>query len=323
MHSYKELLKMLESHLEANRLQGYPSELYEPAGYILGLGGKRLRPVLLLMAAELFGAEVEKALPAAAAIEVFHNFTLVHDDIMDKAPLRRGQPTVHHKWSETVGILSGDLMMIHSIDLLCLTPANDIRQLLSVFTRAAIEVCEGQQLDMNFESRNDVTVDEYMGMITLKTAALLGAALQLGAIIAGADDADATALAGFGRHIGIAFQVQDDILDAFGDDAVGKKIGGDIISNKKTLLYLDGLRMAGGAERERLTELYASKPANPDAKVEEVLSIFNRLDVRAHAELLKQLHLEKAFASFDAVKAESGRKEILRNTARELMDRVS
>lgn len=324
MKTYKELYSLVESHINQLKFDGQPRELYDPISYMLALGGKRLRPVLVLMANDLFGKSPEHAMNAALAVEVFHNFTLVHDDIMDKADIRRGQPTVHKKWNETVGILSGDLMMIKATQLLCETKSEQLFQMLNLFNQTAIEVCEGQQIDMNFEQRTDVSVQEYVEMISLKTAVLLGCSLQLGAMAAGASAKDAAAIYAFGKKLGIAFQIQDDILDSFGEGAkVGKKIGGDIAANKKTLLLITAMEKATGETRNRLKQLIESTPVDEQSKINEVLGIFNQLQVKAAADVLKEHYLVSAFADLETIDVEPLRKTVLKSTALELMERMS
>lgn len=324
MKTYKELYLLVEKRINQLQFDGQPRELYDPISYMLALGGKRLRPVLVLMANDLFGKDVDHALPAALAVEVFHNFTLVHDDIMDKADIRRGQPTVHKKWNETVGILSGDLMMIKATQLLCETKSQQLFTMLDLFNKTAVEVCEGQQIDMNFEQRNDVSVTEYLDMISLKTAVLLGCSLQLGALAAGANKEDAQHLYDFGKKMGIAFQIQDDILDSFGEGSkVGKKIGGDIAANKKTLLLITALEQAKGETLEQLKQLISTTPLNEQVKIDAVLSIFNSLNVKATADALKEKYLLDAFADLDKVSLEPIRKTVLKSTALELMERMS
>jgi geranylgeranyl diphosphate synthase type II len=324
MKTYKEHYAVIEQRIsELTFDEKRPRELYDPIGYMLSLGGKRLRPVLVLMANDLFAGAAGKALPAALAVEVFHNFTLVHDDIMDNADIRRGKPTVHVKWNQTVGILSGDLMMIKAIQLLCETETSRLKEMLEVFNAAGIEVCEGQQIDMNFEQRADVSVEEYIQMITLKTAVLLGCSLKLGAIVANASGEDANALYAFGKHIGIAFQVQDDILDSFGEgEKVGKKIGGDIAANKKTLLLIKAIELATGEDKVRLNALLG-QDAGSDEKIRGMLELYAKLNVKEFADALKQQHLEKAFEYLDTVSVPAGQKQLLRQTAEELMERMS
>lgn len=324
MKTYKELYILAEQHIQSLAFDGYPRELYDPLEYMMSLGGKRLRPVLVLMANDLFGGNIDQVMPAAMAAEVFHNFSLVHDDIMDNADIRRGKPTVHVKWNQTVGILSGDLMMIKAIELLCETKTDRLREILAIFNTTATQVCEGQQIDMNFEQRNDVSVEEYIGMITLKTAVLLGGSLKLGAIVANASDADAQSIYDFGKHIGIAFQIQDDILDSFGEgDKVGKKIGGDIAANKKTLLLIKAMELAQGEVKTKLDQLLQDNAIQVDTKIEQVLAIYNQLNVKQFADTLKQQHLETAFRHLDSISVDAERKNTLRQTAIELMERIS
>src|SRR3978361_2125846 len=250
MKKLKELQLLIEQALAELEVPQYPAELYEPIKYILSLGGKRMRPALLLMACDLFGGDVKKAISAALAIEVFHNFTLMHDDIMDNAPLRRGKTTVHERWNNNVGILSGDVMLIEGYKLMMQVDQPLLRPILNIFNETAVGVCEGQQLDMEFETRNNVGIDEYITMIRLKTAVVLGGALKIGALIGGASTADATLMHTFGEQLGIAFQWQDDILDVYGDpEKCGKQVGGDIISNKKTYLLLKALESAGHSQK--------------------------------------------------------------------------
>lgn len=324
MKTYNDFYSLIERHIAALSFNGNPPELYEPLSYMLSLGGKRLRPVLVLMANDLFDGEVKKAIPAALAVEVFHNFTLVHDDIMDKADIRRGQPTVHKKWNETVGILSGDLMMIKATQLLCETDTNRLKDLLEVFNQTAVEVCEGQQIDMNFETRQDVSVEEYIEMITLKTAVLLGGSLKLGALVAGASNEDANHLYDFGKNIGIAFQIQDDILDSFGEgDKVGKKIGGDIAANKKTLLLINALEKADTLTRQEMEQFMHNSKVSEQQKIDGILAIYNKLNVRETANQLKEQYLQQAFAHLQKVDVPESRKEILQSTALDLMERMS
>ena len=324
MKTYKELYTLVEQKIQQLNFEKQPKELYDPISYMLSLGGKRLRPVLVLMAADLFDEDVHKAIHAALAVEVFHNFTLVHDDIMDRSDIRRGQPTVHKKWNETVAILSGDLMMIKATDLLCETETSNLKKLISIFNKVGAEVCEGQQIDMNFEKRNDVSVAEYIDMITLKTAVLLGCSLNLGAEIANANEIDAGNLYEFGKCIGVAFQIQDDILDSFGEgEKVGKKIGGDISANKKTLLLIKAFELADSSSKKALQKLIDEVPTNVDSKIDAVLKIYQQLNVKNEAEKLKEEFLKKAFSHLDKISIDNSRKEMLRQTANELMQRMS
>jgi geranylgeranyl diphosphate synthase type II len=321
LKTYKDIYAQVEQEIAHIAYTQQPEELYKPIEYIMSLGGKRLRPVLTLMACNMFGGESQKAIKAALAIEMFHNFTLVHDDIMDNADIRRGQPTVHIKWNQTIAILSGDLMMIKATDLLCETETNDLRSLISVFNKTAAEVCEGQQWDMNFETQNNVTEQDYLKMITLKTAVLLGCALKVGALIGGANTDDANHLYEFGKNIGIAFQLQDDILDSFGEgDKVGKKIGGDIAANKKTILLIEALNSATGDDKD---ELYYWLGAKSEEKIEAVLNLYAKYKVRDKAEQLKEQYLQLAFEHLKQVSIPTENTLLLKQTAIDLMERMS
>ena len=252
-----------------------PVQLYEPIKYIVSLGGKRLRPVLTLMACDFFNANFKKALPAALALELFHNFSLIHDDIMDEAPMRRGKETVHQKWNLNTGILSGDAMLILAYQLFEGYDPVMFSDLAKLFSETALKVCEGQQYDVDFEDRNDVTISEYINMIDYKTAVLLGASMKMGAIVAGASEESKELSYEFARNLGIAFQLQDDYLDAFGNPKTfGKQIGGDIIANKKTYLYLKTLQNSSKEEADELGILFSEKPLDPSAKIERVLTLY-------------------------------------------------
>ena len=273
-------LEEFDNYLSQKAISREPANLYDPIVYILNLGGKRVRPVLVLMAAEIFGGDYKKALDAALAIEVFHNFSLVHDDIMDAAPLRRGKQTVHERWDINTAILSGDAMLIRAYHLFENYPGETFRQLAELFSKTAIEVCEGQQYDIDFETRDKVSIEEYLKMIEYKTAVLVGASLKMGAIVANASEENCNRIYEFGRLLGIAFQLQDDYLDAFGDpDSFGKQVGGDIIENKKTFLYLTSLQEAASNEAIQLEHLYSINPPDPSAKVETVKSLFESLSL--------------------------------------------
>ena len=322
MLSVEHLQELFLKYLKNELFDQSPKELYEPVNYILQLGGKRLRPVLLLMGANLFTEKVDHALPAALSIEIFHNFSLVHDDIMDEAPLRRGKPTVHIKYGQNTGILSGDVMLILTYQYLNQLPnPNQLPTILGIFNRLAIEVCEGQQYDMNFETQDSVEIDAYLKMIELKTAVLIAGGLKIGALIGGGRMEDATELYEFGRNIGIAFQLQDDILDTFGDpEKFGKKVGGDIIQNKKTILLLKSIEQAKGQDQIDLKEALALS-SNSTQKIDKVTAIYNKLKVQEQASELMESYLEKAFIHLDRVKVEDSRKLFLRNLANQLMMR--
>ena len=265
----------LVEHLEHKVTLKEPASLYEPIKYILTLGGKRLRPVLTLMSADFFGGNYKQALDASLAVEMFHNFSLVHDDIMDNAPLRRGHQTVHEKWDVNTGILSGDAMLILAYQLFETYEPKVFMQLAVLFSKTALEVCEGQQYDVDFETRNDVTIYEYIKMIEYKTAVLIGASLQMGAIIAEASQSCQEKIYAFGKNLGIAFQLQDDYLDAFGNPLTfGKQVGGDIIANKKTFLYLTALQKSTPSEVKTLSFLFGTMPKDPSDKITAVKEIF-------------------------------------------------
>lgn len=322
---------MIESYYQAfetYRLQHTfdrePTALYSPVNYIMELGGKRLRPILALMGYELFQKDYKPALPLAYAIEIFHNFSLVHDDIMDAAPLRRGQATVHQKWGLNTAILSGDVMLIYAYDyLLKLDAADRIADIVRVFNRVAREVCEGQQMDMDFEVRTDVSIPEYLKMIELKTSVLIAGALEMAALAAGANEADVRHLYEFGRNVGIAFQLQDDILDTFGDAAaVGKQIGGDIVQNKKTFLILKALELGNSTQKAELNKLM-NKDSNIDIeeKIAKVTALLNHLNIREVAQELKLEFQQQAFAHLHALTIPAERRATLEALAHQLLDR--
>ncbi|HIP37144.1 MAG TPA: polyprenyl synthetase family protein, partial [Crocinitomix sp.] len=284
MNSIKKYQNFISQEIEQLNLPSVPQQLYEPITYFLSLGGKRMRPVLTLMGCELFQSDYSKAKQAALAVELFHNFSLIHDDIMDEAPLRRGQQTVHIKWNTNVGVLSGDALLILAYQQLTTYSADILKELLPLFNQTAIEVCEGQQYDMDFELRSDVSIQEYIQMIRFKTAVLLGCSLQMGAIIGGACQKDAKALYHFGLNLGIAFQLQDDILDVYADqNKFGKQVGGDIIANKKTYLLLKAFEDADANQSKLLNELLLE--SNADKKVKGVKQIYELLDIKSKAEL--------------------------------------
>lgn len=323
MELYKELLSTVNSYIQQHPFTGQPAQLYDPINYMMQLGGKRVRPVLTLMGCKLFGGDTEKALPIAVAVEVFHNFTLVHDDIMDKAPIRRGQPTVHIKWNPDSAILSGDLMMIKSMEMFQHLDGETLKRCLPLFLTTAAEVCEGQQIDMNFETAAAVSVEEYLHMIEMKTAVLLACSLKLGAYVADSSEDDARHLYNFGKHIGIAFQLQDDILDAFGETAeVGKQKGGDIIANKKTYLLIKALEQAQGEQKTMLHHWLNQNSFNESEKVTAVLDIFNQLDVKAQAEAEMNKHLDLAHQHLNSVGAAEESKNMLTVFAGMLQQRV-
>lgn len=314
--------KAFLEYMEEKFVLGEPTNLYEPVHYILHLGGKRLRPVMVLMAAELFGASFKKALDAALAIEVFHNFSLIHDDIMDAAPLRRGAATVHEKWDLNTGILSGDVMLINAYELLESYNAETYKKLSRLFSKTAREVCEGQQYDIDFESREDVEIEEYLRMIEYKTAVLLGAALQMGAIIAGASEESGRQIYQFGRLLGIAFQLQDDYLDCFGDpETFGKQIGGDILENKKTFLYITALEKAERSQALQLEHLYSLNPADGQAKIDAVKGIFEQSGAARLAREEIKKYTNQAFEVLEQIPLSEEKKELLQKFGSSLMVR--
>jgi geranylgeranyl diphosphate synthase, type II len=299
-----------------------PTNLYEPIAYILSLGGKKIRPVLTLMAASLFSNDYKKALPAAYAVEMFHNFTLVHDDIMDDAPLRRGEKTVHEKWNLNTGILSADAMLILAYQYFENYPPEIFQQLAKLFSKTAIEVCDGQQLDVDFETRNDVTIEEYIKMISLKTSVLIGAALKMGAIVGKADEADAEKLYEFGLNLGISFQLQDDFLDTFGNpETFGKQVGGDIIENKKTFLYLKTLEVASIEDKNLLHQFYEIKLNKNEEKIKNVKEIFSKNNIQSYSEELIRNYTQKAFAVLHTINIDENSKKGLLDFGESLMKR--
>lgn len=301
-----------------------PPELYEPLRYIMRMGGKRIRPLLTLLAAQLFADELEHVLSPAIGTEVFHNFTLLHDDIMDKAPLRRGQPTVHEKWNPNIAILSGDVMLVRAYELFLGVAPDKLAKVLRLFSHTAAQVCEGQQLDMNFESSQQVTIPDYLRMITLKTAVLLGFSLELGAILNNASDNDAGLLKSFGINIGIAFQLRDDLLDVYGDrEKFGKQVGGDILADKKTFLLLTALDQGNAEQKKILSQFKYQRVYSPEQKVAEVTAIYNVLRVKAQTEEKINNYFEEAIRNLNGVNAPSQRKEVLHKLALDLMARES
>jgi len=317
--TYRELFLR---HLEEKRYTNEPVNLYEPINYILDLGGKRMRPILTLMVCDLFGGEVTKALDAAMAVEVFHNFTLIHDDIMDSAPLRRGKDTVHKKWDINTGILSGDAMMILAFQTLETYKGDEFRNLMSVLIKTSLEVCEGQQYDIDFETRSDVTIEEYLNMIALKTSVLVAAAMKMGAIIANASEEDSNLMYQFGLNLGLAFQLQDDYLDTYGDPkSFGKQVGGDIIENKKTFLVLKSLEL-GSEEDARSLQLLLSEKYTDEDKVEKVKSVFD--STGAPSAILQEIeaYTEKALSLLESMNLASEKKDLLKQFSRDLMQRT-
>lgn len=322
MFTINELQGFFLNYLRENQIEKKPENLYQPINYILNIGGKRLRPTLTLFSAELFDCSYERALQAAMAVEIFHNFSLVHDDIMDQAPLRRGQATVHTKWNTNTGILSGDAMLILTYQYFDIYEPKVYKKLSKLMTRTALEVCEGQQLDVDFETRDNVTVEEYIKMITYKTAVLIGAAMRMGAIVAKADKEDGLLLYQFGLNLGIAFQLQDDYLDTFGDPLLfGKQIGGDIIENKKTFLYINALENADEADKKTLLDLYTSKLEDNAEKIEKVTAIFKKTGSDVASQNAIKDYTQIAFDVLEKIDLSEKKKNILKEFASSLMSR--
>ncbi|NRS89705.1 geranylgeranyl diphosphate synthase type II [Flavobacterium sp. 7E] len=322
MHAINQYQEFFVTYLNTQSIAREPQNLYNPITYILGLGGKRMRPVLTLMAVEVFDVDYKKALPAAMAVEVFHNFSLVHDDIMDEAPLRRGQVTVHEKWDLNTGILSGDAMLILAYQYFEQYEPAVFMQLAKLFSKTALEVCEGQQWDVDFETRNDVTIEEYLKMIEYKTAVLVAAAMKMGAIVAGTSEENANFIYEFGLNLGIAFQLQDDYLDAFGNpETFGKQVGGDIIENKKTYLYLKAMEFSSNEVQTELQDLFASNPEDNTDKIEAVKALFNSSGASKITQDAMQEYTFKAFDTLDKMNISKDKKEILRAFGENLMGR--
>ncbi|MFV5690971.1 polyprenyl synthetase family protein [Flavobacterium sp. LT1R49] len=323
MHTIYQYQEFISEYLQSQYEAKEPKNLYEPIHYILDLGGKRMRPVLTLMSAEVFDADYKKALPAALAVEVFHNFSLVHDDIMDDAPLRRGKQTVHEKWNINTGILSGDAMLILAYQYFEKYPPKIFRKLAKLFSKTALEVCEGQQWDVDFEVRDDVTIPEYLKMIEYKTAVLVAAAMKMGAIIAKASKENANLIYDFGLNLGLAFQLQDDYLDAFGDpETFGKQVGGDIIENKKTYLYLKAVAFSEKEQQQQLMDLFSVQPEDNSDKIKAVKEIFNSSGASKATQDAIQDFTFKAFQTLDKMNISADKKAMLRTFGENLMGRA-
>lgn len=322
MLSIENYQKKFVDYLEQFSAIKEPINLYEPIQYILELGGKRLRPILTLMTAEVFDCDYKKALNAALSIEVFHNFSLVHDDIMDDAPLRRGKVTVHEKWSINSGILSGDAMLIMAYQLFENYDDSTFRALAKVFSKTALEVCEGQQYDIDFETRDDVMITEYLKMIEYKTAVLIAASMQMGAIVANASMADQSKIYEFGKNLGIAFQLQDDYLDAFGNpETFGKQVGGDIIENKKTYLYIKALEFSTEERKQELKDLFRLSPNNSTHKIARVKQIFEESETSKETQKEIENYTNKAFAILNSINISEDKKRVLKEFGTSLMSR--
>ena len=322
MHSIYQYQEFISDYLESEYHDKQPHNLYHPIHYILGLGGKRMRPVLTLMSAEVFDTDYKKALPAALAVEVFHNFSLVHDDIMDDAPLRRGNETVHEKWNLNTAILSGDAMLILAYQYFEKYNSDIFRKLAQLFSKTALEVCEGQQYDVDFETRDDVTIPEYLKMIEYKTAVLVAAAMKMGAIVAETSEENADLIYDFGLNLGLAFQLQDDYLDAFGNpETFGKQVGGDIIENKKTYLYLKAMEFSNENQKEQLLHLFSIHPSDNSDKIETIKEIFNSTGASKATQQAIQDYTLKAFATLQKISIDNEKKEKLQSFGENLMGR--
>ena len=312
------------AHLKSFSLTRGPRQLYDPVQYILNLGGKRLRPILTLMSTDCFGGNISNALDASLAIELFHNFSLIHDDIMDKAPLRRGKQTVHEKWNVSTGILSGDAMLIMAYKLLESYNSKYFKKLTTLFSNTALEVCEGQQYDINFETRIDVSVQDYVKMVKYKTAVLVGTAMQMGAILAEANNEDQKRCYDFGINLGIAFQLKDDYLDAFGNpENFGKQLGGDIIENKKTYLFLKAMELGSDDLKNKLSGLFGKSSANNDQKIFQVIEVYNKSGAKKATERAIENYTIAAFDLLDLLDIESSKKQVLVDFGTQLMTRTS
>ncbi|HLO89930.1 MAG TPA: polyprenyl synthetase family protein [Lentimicrobium sp.] len=323
MYSIEELQTKIADSLKNLPLYGKPDGLYQPISYTMEQGGKRLRPLFVLISNQMFGGNANDALPAAVAIEIFHNFTLLHDDIIDQAPLRRGFESVYQKWNTNIAILSGDTMFAIAYGELAKSKPELLPGLMSVFTKTAIEVCEGQQFDIDFEEQKEVKLGDYLSMIRLKTAVLLAASLKIGAIIARVTEEEADRIYDFGINLGIAFQLQDDLLDAFGDQQVfGKQTGGDIAANKKTVLYLKAVEKADVETATELDRYYSSNGITSDEKVKKVMAIFNKLDVKPETEKLINEYFGTAIKLLDEINVPEENKQVLRELAYKMLKRI-
>ena len=324
MQKIVELQELVSKKIKEKKYSKYPEDLYDPLDYIMSLGGKRMRPVLVLLAHHLYSDNHEEALDAAIAVETFHNFSLIHDDIMDAAPIRRGKPTVHEKWNQNTAILSGDVMLIEAYELFVNYPKEILPKLLKLFNKTAIEVCEGQQIDMLFETQKNVKVEEYIKMIELKTAVLLGCSLEIGAIIANAPAEDAQMLYEFGRLMGIAFQLQDDYLDVYANpEKFGKQVGGDIISNKKTFLWIEAHRLANEQQSKEISHWESIQVFKAEDKVTAITKIYNDLNIPQLTENKIKEFANQAFGILEKVKGKESVKELLVKLSEDLLVRES
>ena len=322
MFTPSQLLDKINTHISELRFERTPKGLYDPVEYVLSLGGKRIRPVLLLMAYNLYREDITTAYGVATGIEVYHNYTLLHDDLMDRADMRRGKATVHKVWNDNTAILSGDAMLVLAYQFMSDCPTEHLKAVMDLFSLTALEICEGQQLDMEFEQRNEVAEEEYIEMIRLKTAVLLAAGLKIGALLGGATKEDAENLYNFGMQIGIAFQLQDDLLDVYGDPEVfGKKIGGDILCNKKTFMLINALNRANTVQREELSKWLEADNYHPKEKIDAVTELYNQLGIRGICENKMRGYYARAMESLEAVNIMEEKKKELKSLMKLLMYR--
>ncbi|MFO8235088.1 MAG: polyprenyl synthetase family protein [Bacteroidales bacterium] len=322
MYTFEEIKNFIEKKLSEIKLKDHPRKLYFPIRYTLESGGKRIRPAMVLMACNLFKDTIEDALSPALAIEIFHNFTLLHDDIMDNSKKRRGRDTVHQKWNSNIAILSGDAMAIKAYGLLSETSEDKLHKVLDLFNQTALRVCEGQQLDMDYEDKDTVSEEEYLEMIELKTAVLLACSLKLGAIAGDAEESDAQNIYEFGRYLGLAFQLQDDLLDLYADPAVlGKNTGGDIVAGKKTYLYFKAYEKASAKDKQELRNLINSVSLEPEQKINQIKVIYDSYNVFSLTSEKIYEYYKEAIKCFDNIKVSANRKEPLLNLAHYIMNR--
>ena len=322
MRTSDELLKMVNDYIEDATITRQPTSLYDPIKYVLSIGGKRIRPVLLLLTYKMYRDDIERVMPTAVGLETYHNYTLLHDDLMDKADMRRGMPTVHRKWDDNTAILSGDSMLVVAFQRVAQCPAENLQDILSLFTMTALEIGEGQQYDMDFENRMDVTEDEYIEMIRLKTSVLLACAVKMGAIMAGASDEDAKNLYAFGEKLGLAFQLQDDLLDVYGDPKVfGKAIGGDITSNKKTYMLINAILRANNEQREELIKWITTDNFDKEEKIKAVTKLYNKIGIRQLCEKKINDYFAEALTYLEKVNVPEEKKTALQRFTDQMMHR--
>lgn len=323
MFTVSQLSETINRHIGELKFLRNPQRLYDPVTYVLSMGGKRLRPVLMLMAYNLYKEQVSDIFDPATGIEIYHNYTLLHDDLMDRADRRRGKPTVHKVWNDNTAILSGDAMLVLAYQYMAQVPAEHLKEIMDLFSLTALEICEGQQMDMDFEQRMDVSEEEYLEMIRLKTSVLLASSLKIGAILGGASSEDANALYNFGINMGMAFQLKDDFLDVYGDTSTfGKNIGGDILCNKKTYLLIKALEKADAEQSNILKHWLGAKEFDPASKIAAITSVYNQIGIKEYSEAKMAEYNAKALESLQAVQVEEEKKAELKNLLQELMYRV-